>query len=177
MASLDDITPGTWNLDPTHSRLGFSVRHLMVSKVRGRFDEFTAQVTASAPAKDSSVEFEVQTASVETGNADRDTHLRSADFFDAEQFPTITFRATSITDSELVGDLTLKGVTKPVTFTYAFGGMATDPWGNVRAGFEATGEIDRTDFGLSFNAPLEGGGVLVGEKVELVLDLEFVHAA
>ena len=133
-------------------------------------------MVAADPISDSSVEFTVQTASFDTGSADRDAHVKSGDFFDVETYPTMTFKATKITDDEITGDLTIKGVTKPVTFSYDFNGVATDPWGATRAGFEASGEINRNDFGMTFNAPLDGGGVLISEKIKINLDLEFTKA-
>lgn len=174
MASLNDLTPGTWTVDPAHSELSFSVRHLMVSKVRGKFADFTGTVEVGAPAAESKVTATVQLASVDTGSADRDGHLKSPDFFDVEQNPEMTFVSTSVTDGTLVGDLTIKGVTKPVTFDLEFNGVAADPWGNTKAGFEAETEINRTDWGLTWNAAIEGGGVLVAEKVKITLDVELL---
>lgn len=176
MASLNTLPTGTWNIDPAHTEISFVARHLMVTKVRGKFTDYSATVVAAAPISDSSVEFTVQTASVDTGNADRDAHVKSGDFFDVETYPTMTFKATQITDDEITGDLTIKDVTKPVTFSYDFNGVATDPWGATRAGFEASGEINRNDFGMTFNAPLDGGGVLISEKIKINLDLEFTKA-
>ena len=176
MASIKDLTPGTWNIDPTHSEISFVARHLMVTKVRGKFTEYTATTEVAEPVENSTVEFTVQTASFDTGNAERDGHVKSGDFFDVEKYPTMTFKATTITDDEITGDLTIKGVTKPATFSYDFNGVATDPWGGTRAGFEASGEINRTDFGMTFNAALESGGVMISEKIKINLDLEFVKA-
>jgi polyisoprenoid-binding protein YceI len=174
MPSLNDLTAGTWTVDPAHSELSFSVRHLMVAKVRGKFSEFTGSVEVGTPATDSKVIATVQLASVDTGSADRDTHLKSPDFFDTEKNPEMTFVSTSVTDGALVGDLTIKGVTKPVTFDVEFNGVAADPWGNTKAGFEATTEINRTDWDLTWNAAIEGGGVLVAEKVKITLDIELL---
>lgn len=176
MASISELTPGTWNIDPHHSSIGFAVRHLMINTVRGQFDEFEAKTVVGQPIEQSEIDITIQVGSINTNNGDRDGHLKSGDFFDAEQFPTITFKSTKITDSEITGDLTIKGTTKPVTLSYAFNGIAKDPWGATRAGFAATGEVNRADFGVSFNAPLETGGVLVGEKIKLELDLEFIQA-
>jgi len=176
MPSLNDLTAGTWTVDPAHSELSFSVRHLMVAKVRGKFGEFTGSVEVGTPATDSKVTATVQLASVDTGTADRDAHLRSPDFFDTETNPEMTFVSTSVTDSALVGDLTIKGVTKPVTFDIEFNGVAADPWGNTKAGFEAETEINRTDWGLTWNAAIEGGGVLVAEKIKITLDIELLKA-
>ena len=149
----------------------------MVTTVRGAFPTFegTAHIDTANPAA-STVALSMDVASIDTGSADRDGHLRSADFFDVETYPTMTFKATQITDDEITGDLTIKDVTKPVTFSYDFNGVATDPWGATRAGFEASGEINRNDFGMTFNAPLDGGGVLISEKIKINLDLEFTKA-
>ncbi|MEO8519056.1 MAG: YceI family protein, partial [Dermatophilaceae bacterium] len=153
-----------------------TARHLMVSKVRGQFKDFAAVVNVAQPFEDSTVQATVQLASVDTNGADRDTHLKSADFFDVENNPAMTFKSTKVTNSSMEGDLTIKGVTKPVTFDLDFGGISADPWGGTRAGFEATTEINRKDYGLSWNVAIEGGGVLVGEKVKIVLDVQLVEA-
>ena len=175
MTTPSALKPGTWNVDAAHSEVGFTARHLMVSKVRGQFKDFAAVVTVAQPFNLSSVEATVQLASVDTNSADRDTHLKSADFFDVENNPTLTFKSTKVTDSTLEGLLTIKGITKPVTFDLEFGGVSADPWGGTRAGFEATTEINRKDFGLSWNVAVEGGGVLVGEKVKIALDIQLVQ--
>ena len=176
MSNLSDLKPGSWTVDASHSEVGFTARHLMVSKVRGQFKDFSAAVTVAQPFEQSTVEATVQLASIDTNGADRDTHLKSADFFDVENNPTMTFTSTKVTDDALEGLLTIKGVTKPVTFDLDFGGVSADPWGGTRAGFEATTEINRKDFGLSWNVAIEGGGVLVGEKVKIALDIELVLA-
>lgn len=177
MASLNDLTPGTWTVDPSHSELSFTVRHLMVSKVRGKFSEFTGSVEVGETAADSKVTATVQLASVDTGSADRDAHLKSPDFFGVETNPEMTFVSTGVSDGELVGDLTINGVTNPVTFDLDFNGVATDPWGNVKAGFEAKTEINRKDWNLNWNAAIEGGGVVVSEKVKITLDVELLKAS
>ena len=176
VSNLSDLKPGTWNVDASHSEVGFSARHLMVSKVRGQFKEFAAVVNVTQPFEHSTVEATVQLASVDTNATDRDTHLKSADFFDVENNPAMTFKSTKVTNSSLEGDLTIKGITKAVTFDLDFGGISADPWGGTRAGFEATTEINRKDFDLSWNVAIEGGGVLVGEKVKIALDVELVQA-
>lgn len=176
MSSFSDLTPGTWTVDPAHSEVGFVARHLMVTKVRGQFKDFAAVVTVAQPFEQSTVEATVQLASIDTNTADRDTHLRSADFFDIENHPTMTFKSTRVTDQSLEGDLTIKGITRPLTFDLEFGGVSADPWGGTRAGFEATTEINRKDFDLTWNVAIEGGGVLVGEKVKIALDVELVKA-
>ena len=170
---------GDYTLDTSHSRLGFSARHAMVTKVRGQFNEFeaTAHVDTDQPAN-SSVEVTIQTASITTGNADRDGHLRSGDFFDAEQYPTIAFRSTDVRrdgeDWVVTGDLTIKDVTRPITIEFEENGTAVDPFGNTRVGFEGEVTVNRKDWGLTWNAGLEAGGVLVSEKVKLEFDISAI---
>ena len=180
MADLSSLTPGTWNVDPSHSGLNFTVKHLMVSKVRGRFASFSGTLNIAADPLQSSVTAQADVASVTTGDAGRDEHLRSGDFFEAEKFPTISFASTKIEadgdDFVLYADLTIKGVTKNVKFELEFDGVGKDPWGNTKAGFSAEAEINRKDFGLEWNAALETGGVLVGEKVKIQLDIQAVKA-
>lgn len=172
------LTAGVWSVDPSHSAVGFVARHLMVSKVRGSFSAFTGALTIADEALQSSVQATVETASITTGDDGRDAHLRGADFFDVEQFPTMSLVSTALrpqgADYVLTADLTIKGVTRSVEFDLEFDGVATDPWGNTKAGFSATAEISRKDFGLEWNVALETGGVLVGDKVKLVLDIQAV---
>lgn len=182
MADLTQYT-GTWTIDPAHTRLGFVARHAMVTKVRGSFTEFEGTLTLDGanPAA-SSATLTVQLASIDTGNADRDGHVKSADFFDVENNPTMTFTSTSVkqTDDDefvLVGDLTIKGVTKPVEIEVETDGVVTDPFGNTRAGFEGEAEISRKDFGLTWNVPLDGGGVLVSDKIKIQLDVSAIKSA
>jgi len=167
---------GTWVLDPSHSEVSFSVRHMMISKVRGTFAVKSATIIAPENPLEARVEASVDVASVDTKDEGRDTHLRSADFFDAEQFPTLDFLSTGVRieggDFLVDGDLTIRGITKPVTFEVEFGGFGTDPWGNYKAGATATTVINREDFGLTWNAALETGGVLVGKDVTITLDLQ-----
>ena len=177
MTNISDLTTGTWNVDASHSEIGFAARHLMVSKVRGQFKDFAAVVTVGQPFEESTVQATVQLASIDTNSADRDTHLRSADFFDVENNPTMTFTSTKVTNEVIEGALTIKGITKQVSFDLDFGGVSADPWGGTRAGFEASTEINRKDFDLTWNAAIEGGGVLVGEKVRIALDIELIKAA
>ena len=177
MANITELPAGTWALDPTHSEVGFVARHLMVSKVRGSFTDVSGTVTVKDDVTDSVADVTIKTASVSTGTADRDGHLRSADFFDVETFPEMTFVSTGFDGETLTGDLTIKDVTKPVTLDVEFNGVATDPWGNEKAGFEATADINRTDWGLTWNANLEKGGVLVSEKIKLVLDVQLAKQA
>ena len=174
--SFPGLTPGTWTVDSSHSEVGFVARHLMVAKVRGRFTNVSGTVTVADPIEQSTVEVTAQMDSIDTRTADRDAHLKSADFFDIEKYPTMTFKSTSFDGKKLTGDLTIKDVTKPVTFDVEFSGVQADPWGNTKAGFEAEASVDRTDWGLTWNAALEGGGVLVGEKVKLVIDVELLKA-
>ncbi len=172
------LTSGTWNLDASHSEFGFSVCHAGISKVRGSFTEFDATLTVGETLADSSVVANVQIASVNTKDANRDGHLKSADFFDAEQFPAMTFKSTGIKgDSEefvLVGELTVRGVSKEVEFDVELGGQAVDAFGATRAGFFASTTISRKEFGITWNAALEAGGVLVSDKVKIEIDASFV---
>ncbi len=175
--TLTGLTTGTWAIDPTHSEVGFVARHLMVTKVRGSFTEVSGTVEVADELSQSVTNVVIKTASVSSGTADRDGHLRSADFFDVENFPEMTFHSTSFDGETLVGDLTVKGVTKPVTLDVEFNGVATDPWGNEKAAFEAKGELNRTDWGLTWNAALEKGGVLVSEKIQIVIDVQLAKQA
>ena len=165
-----------WNLDTTHSEITFKVRHMMISNVKGAFNTFTAEVEAEDDTfKNAKVSETIQTDSIDTNNADRDTHLKSADFFNAEQNPTITFESDSLAD-DVTGHLTINGVTKPVQLEVEFGGINQDPWGNTKAGFTFEGKIKRSDFGLNWNAALETGGVLVSDEVKIAGELQFVKA-
>jgi polyisoprenoid-binding protein YceI len=174
---------GTWAVDPVHSEVSFVVRHMMVSKVRGRFDTFEGTfVTADDPLK-SSVTASVDLNSINTGQEQRDAHIRSADFFHVEEHPTMTFVSTGVRaeDGELFldGDLTIRGTTKPVSFNLEVSGFGPDAYGGTRAGFSASAEINRMDFGVSFNGPIPGvpGGVAVSEKVTIALEIEGVLQA
>ncbi|MDD7929165.1 YceI family protein [Microbacterium thalli] len=167
---------GTWALDASHSEVGFSVRHMMISKVRGTFAVAEATIVAPENPLDLTLEAKVDVASINTKDEGRDGHLRSADFFDVETYPTMTFVSTGVReqggDFLVDGNLTIKDVTKPVTFTVEFGGFGTDPWGNYKAGATAKTVINREEFGLTWNAALETGGVLVGKDVTIELDLQ-----
>jgi len=172
---------GTWDLDPVHSTIGFVARHLMVSKVRGRFTEFEAQIVTAPNPLESSATATIDLSSVDTGNETRDNDLRSENFFDAATHPTMTYRSTGIRptrsqDSFLVdGELTIRGVTRPITLTVEVNGFGPDPYGGTRAGFSAQGEIDRTEFGITFNAPVPGsGGVMVSERIGIEIEAEAV---
>lgn len=178
--SLDQLTAGTWNVDGSHSTIGFTARHLMVTKVRGRFADFAGTITVGDDPLHSTVEATVQIASVSTGDNGRDDHLRSPDFFDAANFPTMTLVSTGVraagSDFQLDTELTIKGVTRPVTFDLEFDGVAGDPWGGTRVGFTAEADVNRKDWGLEWNVALEAGGVLVGEKVKIQLDIQAVKS-
>jgi len=180
MADLTALTPGTWTIDASHSTVGFVARHLMITKVRGRFTNVTGAVTVAPNVLDSVVTADVDLASVDTGDDKRDGHLRSADFFDVETFPSMTFESHGVKEEHgsyaLFGDLTIKGVTRQVELDLEFDGVNTDPWGGTRASFSAEGEINRKDWGLEWNVALESGGVLVSEKIKLTLDIQLVKA-
>lgn len=174
------IPAGTWVLDPTHSQISFIAKHLGFTKVRGTFGEFEGTVTVGEDLDSSSVKADVNLLSVSTGQADRDAHLKNADFFGASEKPEMNFVSTSIVGKpehfELNGDLTINGKTLPVTFKSEFGGTEVDPFGNTKAGFEASTEINRTDFGIDWNMPV-GGGFLVSEKVKVELDIQLTPAS
>ncbi len=180
-ATLGSVT-GTYSIDPSHSQIGFSARHAMVTKVRGLFTDFvgTGYFNAENPAE-SNFQVTIQAKSVNTNNADRDAHLRSNDFFDMDQFPEIKFASTSFskTDAEtfsVTGDLTIKGVSKSITFDLEYTGTAVDPWGNTRVGFEGKTTVNRKDWGVNWNAALEAGGVLVSEKITLDFEISAVRS-
>jgi polyisoprenoid-binding protein YceI len=172
---------GTWTIDPVHSEVGFSVRHMMVSKVRGRFTNFSGRLVTGADPLDSSVTAKIDLTSIETGNAQRDAHIRSADFFEVETYPTMTYRSTGLrrdADGYIVdGRLTLKDVTKDVPLRLELNGFGPDAYGGTRAGFTATTEINRRDFGVNFNAALETGGAVVADRVTIQLEIEAVLEA
>ena len=172
--------PGTWNLDPAHSSIEFVARHLMVTKVRGGFGSFGGTIEIAENPTDSVVEIEVDMASVVTGSADRDGHLKSADFFDVENHPKMTFVSKSIVEKgdgyQVAGDLTVKGVTKPLTLDVEYLGVMTDPWGNAKAAFSATGEVNREEWGLTWNAPLEAGGVLISKTAKIEIEVQAAMA-
>lgn len=172
---------GTWTIDTLHSEVGFSVRHMMVSKVRGKFTKFGGEVVTGENLLDSSVNAEIDLASIETGAEQRDNHLRSPDFFDIENHPLMTYRSTGVradgSDWVLDGELTLKGVTRSVPLKLEVNGFGPDAYGGTRAGFTAKGHINRGDFGVTYNAAIEGGGVVVSDKVELHLEIEAILKA
>ena len=178
------MSASTWNIDPTHSHAEFKVRHLMISNVRGGFPKLAGVLTLdeASPAQ-STVTATIDVASIETRDAQRDAHLKSADFFDVEKFPTMTFRSTKVTVASagtgaVEGELTIRDVTKTVVFEVEGPTPATkDPWGNLRVGVEAKTQISRKEFGLTWSAPLEAGGVMIGDEVTITLEVEFVKAA
>ena len=171
---------GTWTIDPVHSEVSFTVRHLMVSKVRGRFGDFGGTIVIADDVLQSRAEAVVALASIDTGNAGRDEHVRSADFFDVDQYPELTYRSTGVRadgdDFIVDGELSLHGVTKQVPLHVEVTGFqATTPFGDTRVGFSATAEINRDDFGITFNTALEGGGVGLGRKIQIALEIQAVR--
>ncbi|MFS0863174.1 YceI family protein [Fredinandcohnia sp. 179-A 10B2 NHS] len=172
------MTKAKWAVDASHSSIDFSVKHMMIAKVKGSFQNFEASIEADpTDLTTADIEFKVDLASVDTKNADRDNHLRSADFFDVENHPSMTFKSTTIVKTDdgeydVTGDLTVRGTTKQETFKVVFEGQGKDPWGNEKVGFSAEGSINRSDYGLVWNAALETGGVLVGDQVKISLEVE-----
>ncbi|MFD4366758.1 YceI family protein [Rhodococcus sp. NPDC058521] len=173
--TFPNLTAGTWAIDPTHSTVGFSVRHLMVSKVRGTFNDFSGAIEVGEDGS-TSVKAEIQVSSIDTKNADRDAHVKSADFFDAEQFPTATFTSTGVRakgdDYVVDGEFTLHGVTKSVELNLEFNGVSEGMGAGPVAGFEATTVLNRKDFGISIDMPMESGGAVVGDKITITLEIE-----
>ncbi|MGA9101210.1 YceI family protein [Aeromicrobium sp.] len=171
------ITTGTWALDPTHTEIGFTVRHLM-SKVRGKFETFEGTVTTGDDISDSRVDVSVDLSSINTGTVDRDNHLRSSDFFEVDTHPTMTFSAKDVIEKSdglvVIGDLTIKGVTRTLELAVDLLGEGSDPWGGTRVGVEATGVISRKEFGVDFNIPLEGDKVMIGDKISIIINAEAV---
>ena len=172
---------GTWDIDPTHSDVSFTVRHMMVSKVRGRFSTFSGEITTAEDITASTVTASIDATSIDTNNAQRDGHVKSADFFDVENNPTWTFTSTAVRadgdDLVVDGDLTIKGVTRNVPLTLEVNGFGPDAWGGTRVGFSGQTQINRSDFGVDIAMPLDGGGVVVSEKVQISLEIEGVLRA
>lgn len=172
------IPAGTWNIDASHSEVGFTVRHLMVAKVRGTFETFSGTITIGENPLESSVVADIDLSSINTRDESRDKHLRSVDFFDIERHPAMTFRSTGVKadgdDFVVMGDLTIKGTTNPVELELEFNGTHPDPWGGTRAGFSAETEISRKAFGVDFEVPMDGPGVVVGDKIKVHLEVEAV---
>jgi polyisoprenoid-binding protein YceI len=181
MKTMENSTKTKWALDPTHSEISFKVKHLMITNVKGVFKELEATVyTQGNDFNTSDIEFSLNTASVDTGVADRDAHLRSADFFDAENYKQISFKGKSTEKAgsdenyTLTGDLTIKGITNPVKLSVEFAGLMKDPWGNEKAGYSVEGKINRKDWGLNWNASLEAGGLLVSDEVKISGEVQLV---
>ena len=181
LTGIPGYVAGTWTIDPVHSEVGFTARHMMVSKVRGRFRAFSGQIVTGTRPIDSSVTAEIDLSSIDTGNEQRDAHIRSADFFEVETYPAMTYRSTGVRPHGdgyvLDGKLTLKGVTKDVPLKLEIDGFGPDAYGGTRAGFTATGEINRRDFGVNFTAVMETGGAVVSDKVSLHLEIQAVLQA
>ncbi len=171
-----------WTLDPSHSEVSFKVKHMMITNVTGLLTDYSVEANAEGDDfSNADVKFSGKLSSINTGNEQRDTHLRSADFFDVEKNAEVTFKSTSLVkkgdDLKLEGDLTIKGVTKRIALDVEFGGIQKDPWGNTKAGFTVTGKLNRKDFGLNWNATLETGGVLVSDEVKIASEIQLVKAA
>ena len=181
METTQTLTRTKWSLDPSHSQIGFKVKHLMVTNVRGVFNEYNGSIyTPGDDFPDAEIELSINPASISTGDATRDTHLKSPDFFDAKNFKEINFKGTKLertnkSEYVLLGDLNIKGVTKRIKLDVEFNGIVKDPWGGKRAGFVITGKINRKDFGLSWNTVLETGGVMVGDEVTIKCEIQLVQ--
>lgn len=174
------LSAGQWDIDPVHSEVGFSVRHMMVSKVRGKFTDFSGAITVADQIEDSSVAVSIVASSVDTGNAQRDGHLASADFFEVDNHNTLEFTSTSVkpdgADWIVTGDLTIRGTTNSVDLKVEFGGAGPDAYGGTRAGFSATAGISRKSYGVDLEMPMEGGGVVIGDKITIQLEVEVVQS-
>lgn len=172
----------TWNIDPTHSEIGFKVRHLMISNVKGNFGKYTASLsTEGDDLTTAQINFEAEVASINTNNEQRDGHLKSGDFFDAEQFPHIRFSGSEVVKKDehnytVKGNLEIRSIAKPVELSVISSGIAKDPWGQSKIAFEISGKINRSEFGLTWNAPLEAGGVLLSDEIHLNAEVQFVKA-
>ncbi|RSN53370.1 MULTISPECIES: YceI family protein [Actinomadura] len=178
-AVAPELTAGTWNIDPSHSEVTFTIRHLM-TKVRGSFTEFSGAVQVAEELSETTATAEITMASIDTRNADRDGHVRSSDVLDVENHPTMTFATKGVRseggDHYVDGELTIRGVTRPVTLEVEYHGVGEDPWGGTRAGFSATTQINRRDWGIEFNVPLSGDKALLGDKVDIQLEIQAVRA-
>ncbi|MBR8741591.1 YceI family protein [Nocardiopsis sp. MG754419] len=179
--AAQELKPGTWKIDVAHSIVGFSVRHMMVSKVRGRFEKFDATLTVPEDPTQATVEADIDSGSINTDNSDRDNHIRSADFFETDQHPKFHFRSTGVEakgeDFVLKGELTIKQNTHPIELKLEFNGSTVDPYGLDRAGFAASTVISRKEFGVDIEMPMDGGGVVVGDKITIDIDAEFTRQA
>ena len=178
---ISTLSPGVWNIDSSHTEVGFVVRHVMISKVRGRFSDISGNLTIASPVTDSSVTATIGLASINTDDEKRDEHLRSEDFFNVAKNPSMIFSSTGVRADgktwKLTGDLSLNGVTKGVELELEFNGVGQDPWGGTRAGFTATTEINRKDFGLTWNVAIEAGGFVVGDTIKIELEIEAIRQA
>lgn len=176
MTAFEGLTAGTYTIDPTHTEISFSVRHLAISKVRGHFQTFVGTVEIAEQIEDSTASATIDVASINTNQAQRDEHLRTSDLFNVEEFPEMTFKSTGVAvdggDLTINGDLTLRGVTKPVTLEAEFGGATVDGYGNTKVGFEATTKINRQDFGVTWNAATEAGGLTLGDVITITIDAQ-----
>jgi polyisoprenoid-binding protein YceI len=179
MSSIPGYKAGTWTIDAVHSDVSFSVRHMMVSKVKGRFGKFEGTITTAEEPTASSVSVTIDLTSIDTNNEGRDAHIKSADFFEVDKHPTLTFASTAIAadgdDWKITGDLTIKGITKPVVLDTEVGGFGPDAYGGYRAGFSAKTSISRKEFGVDIEVPLDGGGVVVGDKIDITIEIEAVY--
>lgn len=176
MTTINTLTPGIWNIEPSHSEVGFTVRHLGLSKVRGRFNSFSGTVTVADDQLSSLVSATIDMSSIDTNNAQRDGHLQSGDFFNTATHPTMTFVSVAVTETSLKGNLTINGISKEVTLDLEFHGVTVDAYDMTRAGFSASGQFNRSDFGISFNAPIGLDGMLVSDKVNIELEIQIVPA-
>ena len=179
MSSTETLVQSAWAIDPAHSEIQFKVKHLVITTVTGHFKQFSGWVHSGENFDDAQIHFEANVDSISTNSEQRDTHLKGQDFFEADKFPTLSFTSTHFekkneSEFELEGNLTIKGVTKKVHFDVEFAGMAKDPWGNTKAGFELKGKINRKDFGLNWNAITEAGGALVSDEVKLIANIQLV---
>lgn len=175
---MNTLSMTKWAIDPTHSEVGFKVKHMMISTVKGHFESFNVNVeTEDDDFNNAFIEVSIEVDSIRTKNADRDAHLKSDDFFNAETFPQITFVSTAFNGSKLTGDLTIRNITKEVTLDVDFNGVAVDPYGQTKAGFEISGEINRKEFGLKWDAITEAGSIVVSDKIQLVIDAQFIREA
>jgi polyisoprenoid-binding protein YceI len=176
MTTINTLTPGIWNIEPSHSEVGFTVRHLGLSKVRGRFNSFSGTVTVADDQLSSLVSATIDMSSIDTNNAQRDGHLQSGDFFNTATHPTMTFVSAVVTETSLTGTLTINGASNEVTLDLEFHGVAVDAYDMTRAGFSASGQFNRSDFGINFNAPIGLDGMLVSDKVNIELEIQIVPA-
>ncbi len=173
---METKTLTAWKIDQAHSEIGFKVKHMMISTVSGQFENFNVEIESEDDDFiNANINVDIDVNSISTKNADRDGHLKSNDFFNAEEYPSITFKSKSFDGSQLTGDLTIRDITKEVTMEVDYNGMAVDPYGQTKAGFELTGEINRKDFGLSWDAVTEAGNIVVSDKVKLVIDAQFIR--